>query len=119
GTFELPPSALGCDAIALRDDAAPSDPAPVAEGRRLSLRLKPGGSIDGAVVDDRGAPITVFEVGIESSISSRGRAGRRGAKRGFEDARGAFRIERLPPGSYVLTVVAPGKALARSDAVEV
>jgi hypothetical protein len=119
GTFQLPPSALGCDAVALHDDAAPSDPAPVAEGRHLSLRLKAGGSIEGAVVDDRGAPITAFEVGIESSISSRGRAGRRGGKRGFEDARGAFRIEKLPPGSYVLTAVAPGKALARSDAVEV
>jgi membrane-associated protease RseP (regulator of RpoE activity) len=119
GTFQLPPSAIGCDAVAHHDEAAPSEPMPVVEGRRISLRLKPGGSIEGVVTDEGGAVVTAFEVGIESSATSRGRGPRRGGKRSFEDPRGAFRMEKLPPGSYVLTATAPGKALARSDAIEV
>ncbi len=119
GTFQLPPSAIGCDAIAQHDESASSDPVPVVEGRSITLRLKAGGSIDGVVIDDRGAGVASFEVGIESSSAARTRVPRRGGRRSFEDARGAFRLEKLPPGSYVLTASAPGKTVARSDAIEV
>ena len=119
GTFQLPPSAIGCDAVAQHDETAPSDPAPVVEGRRVALRLKVGGSVEGVVVDDHGAPVASFEIGIESSSATRGRGLRRGARRSVEDARGFFRFERLPPASYVLTATAPGRALARSGAIEV
>ena len=118
GTFQLPPAAIGCDAVAYHDEAAPSDPAVVVEGRRVALRLKAGGAIEGTVVDARGAPITAFEAGIESSSASRSR-GRRGGRRSFDDPRGAFRFDKLPPGRYVLTATAPGQGLARSDAIEV
>jgi hypothetical protein len=121
GTFQLPPSAIGCDAIAQHDESAPSDPAPVLEGKRMSLRLKAGGSIEGVVVDDRGAPIVSFELGVElsSAAGSRGPSFRRGGRRTFEDARGIFRLEKLSPGSYVLTATAPSRAVTRSDAIEV
>jgi hypothetical protein len=41
------------------------------------------------------------------------------APRNFEERNGAFRWDKLAPGSYVLTGVAPGKPPARSSAVEV
>ncbi len=118
GTFQLPPSAIGCDAVAQHDEMATSDPALVVEGTRLALRLKAGGSIDGVVIDDRGAGVASYELGVESS-SSRGRGLRRGGRRRFEDSRGAFRLEKLPPGSYLLTATAPGKAVARSNVIDV
>lgn len=119
GTFQLPPSAIGCGAVAQHDDFAPSDPVDVVEGRRIALRLKQGGSIEGVVVDDRGVGIPAYEIGVESFSAARGRGPRRGARRAIEDARGAFRLDKLPPGTYVLSATAPGRALARSGAIEV
>ena len=66
GTFTLPPTAIGCHAIAEQAGAAASDAAVVVEGARLTLRLKVAGSIEGVVVDDRGSGVATFRVGIES-----------------------------------------------------
>jgi hypothetical protein len=117
GSFHLPPSAIGCDAIALSDELGPSDPARVVEGRRLVLRLRSGGTIEGVVVDTRGASLPSFSVGIESFVGAHGASARGTAPRPFEA--GAFRWEGLAPGTYVLTAVAPGKPPARSGPVEV
>jgi hypothetical protein len=119
GTFHLPPSAIGCTAFAQHDELGPSDSAPVVEGRRLLLRLKAGGSIAGVVVDEGGAAPDTFDVGIESYASSHGRSVRSGGRKSFDDPRGAFRLDKLAPGTYVLTASAPGRALARSDSIEV
>ena len=119
GAFQLPPATIGCDAVAEHDDYAPSDPASVVEGRRLSLQLKAGGSIEGAVVDDRGAGVPAFDVGIETYTTPRGQALRRGGRRHVDDAGGAFRWDKLAPGTYVLTASAAGKPPARSDPVDV
>ncbi len=118
GGFSLPPSTIGCAVFAQLAEHAPSEPVPALEGRRLTLRLRAGGAIEGAVVDARGVGVTAFEIGVEVFTAARGRGARRG-RQSFEDARGAFRLERLMPGSYVLTATAPGKALARSDVIEV
>lgn len=118
GAFSLPPSAIGCAVFAQLAGFAPSEPVPALEGRRLTLRLGAGGAIEGAVVDARGVGVSAFEVGVEVFTASRGRGARRG-RQSFEDARGVFRLERLLPGSYVLTATAPGKTLARSDVIEV
>jgi hypothetical protein len=121
GAFEVPASAIGCQALAERDDAAPSDPAPVVEGRSLRLRLRAGGSLEGAVVDARGAGVPSYRLGIESFVAARGSARAMGSRgsRPVDDPRGAFQWEKLPPGSYVLTASAPGLPPARSDSVEV
>jgi hypothetical protein len=119
GTFKLPASAIGCEAVAEQTGYAPSDPATVVSGRRVLLRLKAGGSIEGVVVDDVGAGVPSFTLGIESYSSARGRGGGGGGPRGFEDLRGAFRLDKLAPGSYVLTASAAGKPPARSDSIEV
>jgi protocatechuate 3,4-dioxygenase beta subunit len=119
GSFRLPASAIGCTALAEDSESAPSDAAPVVEGRRLVLRLKAGGALEGTVVDDRGAAAASFSLGVESFTPARGRHADRPAPRAFEDPRGAFRLERLIPGTYVLTASAPGRPPARSAAVEV
>jgi hypothetical protein len=119
GTFTLPPSTIGCDVVAQHDEYAPSEAATVVEGRRIVLRLKAGGSIEGVVVDDRGASVPSFTIGIESFAAAQSRSFRSGGPRSFDDPRGAFRLEKLAPGSYVLAATAPGKPTARSDSIEV
>jgi hypothetical protein len=119
GAFELPASAIGCDAFAERDDAAPSDPASVVEGRNLRLRLRSGGAVEGFVVDGRGAGVPSFRVGIESFAGRDRRAAGASGGRDFDDPRGAFRWDKLPPGTYTLTASAPGLPPARSDAIDV
>jgi len=119
GAFQLPASAIGCNALAEQSESAPSDAAQVVEGRRLTLRLKAGGAIEGVVVDDRGAGLPAFTVGIESFTPARGRSLDRAGPRSVEDPRGAFRWDRLTPGTYVLTASASGRPPARSDAIDV
>jgi hypothetical protein len=119
GSFELPSSTIGCSAIAQHDEYAPSDPAAVVDGQRLILHLKAGGSIDGVVVDERARGVASFTVGIESFSGAQARSPQSRGPRSYEDARGAFRWEKLAPGSYVLTVAAPGKPPTRSDPIEV
>ena len=118
GTFQLPASAIGCDAFAEQGGAS-SQAVALADARQVTLRLLPGGSIEGAVVDDRGAGVPAFTVGIESFTSSRGRRGTGSGGRRFEDIAGAFRLDQLAPGTYVLTASAAGKPPTRSDPVEV
>lgn len=119
GTFQLPASAIGCDALAEQSESAPSDAAPVVEGRRMTLRLKAGGAIEGAVVDDRGAAVPTFTVGVESFTPARGRTFDRAGPRSVEDPRGTFRLDHLAPGTYVLTASASGLPPARSEAIDV
>ena len=118
GTFELPPSAIGCDAVAKTDDSAPSDAVPVVDGRRLSLRLKGGGWVEGVVVDERGNRMPAFSIGIESSSTANG-SGARPGTRNFESTAGTFRWDKLAPGRYVLTATAPGRPPTRSDPVDI
>jgi Carboxypeptidase regulatory-like domain/PDZ domain len=119
GAFQLPPSAIGCDAVAEHAEYSPSDAVKVEEGRTMVLRLAAGGAIDGVVVDERGTGLSSFTVGIESFTPARGRPFDRVAPRNLEDLRGSFHWDRLAPGSYVLTASAPGRPPARSAAIEV
>jgi len=119
GKFELPPSVIGCSVVALNDAYAASDPVLAVEGQRLALRFRPGGGIEGVVVDERGSAITTFALGIESFSAARGKSLRSGNQRTFEDRSGFFRWERLAPGTYVLTASAAGKPPTRSDPVDV
>lgn len=115
GSFTLPASTTGCAVRAQADEFGPSDAAVVPAAGRLTLRLRPGGAISGRVVDDRGRAVESFAVGIESYSGHRSPGG---AKK-FDDVQGAFTLERLPPGSYVLTATAQGKPPTRSESIEV
>lgn len=119
GTFQLPSSTIGCEALAEQAGAGSSDPVTVVEGRRVRLRLREGGAIEGVVVDEVGASVSSFTLGIESYSSARRRGVEKGGPRAFEDPRGSFLWDKLAPGSYVLTASAAGKPPARSDSIEV
>jgi len=119
GTFRLPASTIGCDAVAEHDEYGASDAVTILEGRRLSLRLRPGGSIEGVVVDDRGRGVPRFDVGVEAFTTARGKTLRGGARRSFEDGRGSFMWDKLAPGTYVLTASAPGRPPTRSTSITV
>lgn len=119
GTFQLPPSAIGCAAVAQHDEYEASDAVVLAEGRRVELRLRPGGSIEGMVLDDTGSAIPSFTVGVESFSGTQSRSLRSTPPRKVDDARGAFRLEKLAPGRYVLTAGASGKPPGRSDPIDV
>lgn len=117
GTFRLPPSAIGCRAIALHDELGPSEATPVLEGKRTVLRLRAGGGIEGVVVDVRGAAVPAFSVGVESYAGAHGQSARGMPSRSFQG--GAFQWSGLAPGSYVLTAGADGSPPTRSTAVDV
>ncbi len=117
GVFRLPPSAIGCTAVAFSDELAPSDAAQVVEGRHLTLRLGAGGGIEGAVVDERGMRVPSFTLGIESFVGAHGASARGMGSRGFEA--GMFHWDGLAPGTYVLTAVASGKPPTRSEPIDV
>jgi protocatechuate 3,4-dioxygenase beta subunit len=118
GSFELSSSTIGCDAVAHLAGYASSDPVGVAEGRRLELRLKTGGSIEGEVKDDKGSIVRSYSLGIESFVTAGGGAPDKGP-RAIEDALGAFRWEKLAAGRYVLTASVEGLPPARSAPVAV
>jgi hypothetical protein len=117
GTFSLPPSVVGCDAFALHDEMASSDAVRIIEGRRTTLRMGAAGTIAGLAVDDRGAAVDSFSVGVESFIPLRGSSTPHGGASPFKA--GAFRLERLVPGTYVLTASTAGRPPARSGPIVV
>jgi PDZ domain/Carboxypeptidase regulatory-like domain len=119
GTFRLPPSAIGCAAVAQHDEYQASDAVVLAEGRRAQLRLRPGGAIEGAVVDETGAPIQSFTIGVESYAGPQSRSLSGTPARKVDDPRGAFRLEKLAPGRYVLGAGTTGKPPGRSDSIDV
>ncbi len=119
GTFQLPPSAIGCAAVAQHDEYEASTAVLLAEGRRAQLRLRAGGAVEGVVVDDTGNAVPSYTIGVESYSGVQPRSLRSVPPRKVDDPRGAFRIERLAPGRYVLGVGAPGKAPGRSDSIDV
>jgi hypothetical protein len=122
GAFRLPASSEGCQVVAQHDEFAPSEPAVARAERGFVLRLGAGGAIAGVVVDEAGAPVPAFDLGVESFTPATGEHSfsiRSGPSRPFQDPAGAFALDRLAPGSYVLTATTDGKPPARSASVDV
>jgi Carboxypeptidase regulatory-like domain/PDZ domain len=119
GTFQLPPSTIGCAAVAQHDEYEASNAVVLVEGQRAGLRLRPGSAIEGVVVDENGAGVTSFTIGVESFSGAQTRSFHGPPPHKVEDPRGAFRLEKLAPGTYVLTAGAPGRPPTRSDSVAV
>ncbi len=119
GTFRLPASAIGCVALAQHDEYEASMAVLLVEGRRAQLRLRPGGAIEGMVVDDRGNAVPSFTVGIESYAGAQPRSLHTTPPRKVDDPHGAFRLERLAPGRYVVGAGTAGRPAGRSDSIEV
>lgn len=120
GKFKLAREFARCPLVAYHDQFASSDPT-IPEGATIELRLRAGGSISGLVVEESGGPIKSFYVGVESFVPSFGErlSLRAPETHSVEDAGGAFLLEKLTPGSYVLSVGAEGRSPVRSPSIEV
>jgi hypothetical protein len=121
GRFRLAASAAGCLAIATHPEHGPSAPARLDASRDNELELGRPGGMNGHVVDEQGAPVASFQLGVESFVpaGSDERPAPNGKTKKFDDPDGAFLLPALPPGRYVLTASADGRPPARSAAVDV
>ncbi len=101
GRAEPPPPVAG--------DEAPRPPDQAATG------------IAGRVVDEKGAPVMSYWIGVDSFAPSGG--GDAGAltarRRQIDDAEGAFELTDLAPGRYELVVSVVAGPLSRSQSIEV
>ena len=120
GKFKLSRELASCPLVAVHDAYATSDPV-TSVGDVVVLRLRAGGSISGVVVDEGGAPVVPCFVGVESFTPASGGefSVRSGTSKTFNDPNGAFVIEKLAPGSYVLSYGGEGRSAARSASIDV
>lgn len=123
GRFKLAPDAEGCVAVAKKRGFAPSAEVAMRAGGDNRLRLGASSGIAGTVVDASGAAITSFWIGVESFEPAQGAGDGGGARpavsTGVNDSSGAFALEDLAPGRYVLTASVPSFPLARSAPIDV
>lgn len=122
GRFRFPSTMGSCAFVAHSDELASSESAKAEPGGRLILRLRPGGGIAGLVVDEDSSAIPAFSVGVESFSpvgEARGFSVRSAPPKPFQDAGGAFRLEKLAPGRYVLAVSVDGRTPTKSASIEV
>lgn len=121
GRFELPPEAAGCLAVARHAAHNPSEGVKLVAGRQNTLRLRGGGVIEGTAADEGGRPVSKYRIAIESFVP-RAEGGRRppgSRSRGVDDPSGAFRLEDLAPGTYMLTASAEGRPPVKTTPIEV
>ena len=99
--------------------AAP--PPPVEPGEAPRPPAKPATGIAGKVVDEKGAPVMSYWIGVSSFAPSGG--GDAGAltalKRQIDDTDGAFELTDLAPGRYELAVSVISGPLLRTQSIEV
>lgn len=120
GRFRLGADAAGCEAVARHPDHGPSERVVLRTGAGNRLRLRAQGGIEGMVVDEAGSPVPSAVVIIEAfrATDDDGVEPRRGSAR-VDATTGAFRIEPLPAGRYVLAASADGFPPARQTGIEV
>jgi hypothetical protein len=125
GRFHLPADADGCTATASKRGFAPSSGVAMHLGGGNRLTLTPGAGIAGVVVDGSGAPVVGYWIGVESRESvgaaASPDAGAIPRPEAIEvnDASGAFALEDLAPGRYVLAASVPSYPVARTAPIEV
>ena len=109
GPYDLRIEAPGFAARTIRG-AAPGTP--------HQITLDRGGTLEGTVLDARGAPVAgarieAWDMGGAFFAGSFASDPRLGRVRGRSDTRGRFRLEGLPPGLLGLTASATGMGFAR------
>jgi hypothetical protein len=124
GRFELEAGAAGCRAIARKRGFGPSLAEELNAGSSNRLRLRPPAGIAGNVVDDKGAPIVSFSIGVASfapaASSDAADANALAAfKRPVDDPQGAFEFTDLTAGRYELVVSVVEGPLSRSQSIGV
>jgi protocatechuate 3,4-dioxygenase beta subunit len=121
GQFRLPVEASGCQVVAHHTQFPASDRTRIETGKVNVVKLGAGGTLEGVVVDDQNRPIASYRLTVEVFLPKveGGEIGIRGRPRQISDESGAFRLERMPAGKYVLVASAPGQPPGKSDSVEV
>ncbi|MFO0756807.1 MAG: carboxypeptidase regulatory-like domain-containing protein [Byssovorax sp.] len=122
GHFALPPQASGCKAVCHHPDFAATERTEIVAGRDNLLRLRGAGGIDGVVVDEKGAPVAAYLIAVESFQAAGDNAEASppgGQAKNIQDPKGAFLLENLMPGKYILTASAEGRPPARSSSIDV
>lgn len=121
GAFHFPADAVGCTAEAKKRGFATSGATTFAAGVRLRLARAAG--ISGVVVEEDGAPVPTYLVGVDSFEPAGGEAPDAGSARlpsmTVNDAEGAFTLEDLAPGRYVLGVGAAQHVIGRTAPIDV
>ncbi|MBK9261378.1 MAG: carboxypeptidase regulatory-like domain-containing protein [Polyangiaceae bacterium] len=121
GRFRLPIEADGCSVIAHHPEFPSSDRVRIQAGKDNVVRLGSGGTIEGVVVDEQGRPVASYRLSVEVFLPKTEGAelGPRGRPRQVNEESGAFRLERMPAGKYVLVASASGQPPGKSDSIDV
>lgn len=122
GHFQLAGDAVGCVAVAHMTHLGPSAEVVLQAGTANQLRLTPPTGIAGNVVDESGAPVMNYWLGVDSFEPAGGaRDGGAAQPRHLEinDADGAFEWTELSAGRYTLGVSIPLGPLSRSQPIDV
>jgi protocatechuate 3,4-dioxygenase beta subunit len=120
GHFELAAAADGCRATATHADFGTSPPVDLVAGDRNRIEMPSPGAISGTVSDEQGRPVTRYLLSIESFTPALGVATTPwGRHERVEEAGGAFTLDNLSAGKYVLVASAEGRPPAKSEPVEV
>jgi hypothetical protein len=108
GAFVLPATTVGCVVNAAHPRFSSARPVTIEHAGELTIRLGAGGAIEGAALDDRGAPVNSFSVTLESFDPAEGESqesSRAGESR--DELRGSFRFDDLAAGTYVVRATTP------------
>lgn len=121
GKFHLQAEASGCQVVAHHAQFPSSDRTRVELGKDNIVKLGVGGTLEGVVVDDQNKAITSYRLSVEVFLPKveGGELGIRGRPKQINDDSGAFRLDRMPAGKYVLVASAPGQPPGKSESVEV
>jgi hypothetical protein len=121
GHFKLPMEASGCSVIAHHPQFPSSDRTRIEAGKDNVVKLGTGGTIEGSVVDEQGRPVASYRLSVEVFLPKTEGAelGSRGRPQQINEEAGAFRLERMPAGKYVLVASASGQPPGKSDSVSV
>lgn len=121
GRFKLPMEASGCSVIAHHPQFPSSDRTRIEAGKDNVVKLGLGGTIEGNVVDEQGRPVASYRLSVEVFLpkSEGAELGPRGRPQQINEEAGAFRLERMPAGKYVLVASASGQPPGKSDSVNV
>ncbi len=118
GRFKLPASAEGCRATASNGDQT-SAPTKLKSGDANELVLQGPGQISGIVRQEDGSALARYRIGVESFTALDGtRSSRFGKNTDVDDSNGAFTLEGLKAGTYVLVVTATDKPPTKSRSIE-
>ncbi len=117
GKFSLPADAVGCLATASHPDHGTSPAVSMRAGNRNVITMASPGKISGNVVDETGRAISGATVAVESFVPVSGDGGPF-FKQKTADNDGAFVLDDLAPGKYVLVASAAGKPPTKTRSIE-